>query len=150
MRILIAPDKFKGSLSAKKAAEAIARGFRQVFPEFNCHLLPLADGGEGLLDAFQENGNFTLKETTVQDALGRPVTASWLLRQDTSGLTAIIESSLANGLWRIAPSDRDPPVHPPMGSGSLSAKPFRQVPTKSSSASAAAPPTMPESVLPPL
>lgn len=119
MRILIAPDKFKGSLSAKQAAEAIARGFRQVFPESNCHLLPLADGGEGLLDAFQENGNFTLKETTVRDALGRPVTASWLLKQEVSGLTAMIESSQANGLWRIAHSDRNPARSSTYGVGQL-------------------------------
>ncbi len=84
MRILIAPDKFKGSLSAKQAAEAIARGVSKVFPSATCTLLPLADGGEGLLDAFQENGNFTLHESTVQDALGRPVTASWLLKHKTA------------------------------------------------------------------
>jgi glycerate kinase len=119
MRILIAPDKFKGSLSAKEAAEAIARGFRQVFPESICHLLPLADGGEGLLDAFQENGNFSLKETTVRDALGRPVTASWLLNQEASGQTAIIESSQANGLWRIASRDRNPARSSTYGVGQL-------------------------------
>lgn len=119
MRILIAPDKFKGSLSAKEAAEAIARGFGQVFPKSICHLLPLADGGEGLLDAFQENGNFSLKESTVRDALGRPATALWLIKQDASGLTAIIESSQANGLWRITSPDRNPARSSTYGVGQL-------------------------------
>jgi glycerate kinase len=119
MRILIAPDKFKGSLSAKEAAEAIARGFGQVFPKSICHLLPLADGGEGLLDAFQENGNFSLKESTVRDALGRPATALWLIKQDASGRTAIIESSQANGLWRITSPDRNPARSSTYGVGQL-------------------------------
>lgn len=117
MRILIAPDKFKGSLSAKQAAEAIERGVLQVFPSTNCTLLPLADGGEGLLDAFQETGNFTLHETTVQDALGRDVTASWLLEPSES--IAIIESSQANGLWRISETDRNPASSSTYGVGQL-------------------------------
>ncbi|MES2983128.1 MAG: glycerate kinase [Verrucomicrobiota bacterium] len=119
MRILIAPDKFKGSLSAKQAAEAISRGVSQVFPNSTCTLLPLADGGEGLLDAFQENGQFTLQESTVQDALGRPVTAYWLLKKETSCVTAIIESSQANGLWRIAAPDRNPARSSTYGVGQL-------------------------------
>ena len=119
MRILIAPDKFKGSLSAKQAAEAIARGFMQVFSESTCILLPLADGGEGLLDAFKENGNFTLKDTAVQDALGRPATASWLLKEEASDVTAIIESSQANGLWRIAAPDLNPARSSTYGVGQL-------------------------------
>lgn len=119
MRILIAPDKFKGSLSAKQAAEAIARGVSGVFPSANITLLPLADGGEGLLDAFQENGNFTIQTSTVRDALGRPVTASWLLKKENSRTTAIIESSQANGLWRIAAADRNPSRSSTYGVGQL-------------------------------
>jgi glycerate kinase len=119
MRILIAPDKFKGSLSAKQAAEAIARGFSKVFPSATCTLLPLADGGEGLLNAFQDNGNFTLQETQVRDALGRPATASWLLKKESTRVTAIIESSQANGLWRIAAPDRNPARSSTYGVGGL-------------------------------
>ncbi len=117
MRFLIAPDKFKGSLSAKQAAEAIERGVLQVFPSATCTLLPLADGGEGLLDAFQETGNFTLHESTVHDALGRDVTASWLLKPSES--IAIIESSQANGLWRISETDRNPAHSSTYGVGQL-------------------------------
>jgi glycerate 2-kinase len=117
MRILIAPDKFKGSLSAKQAAEAIERGILKVFPSATCTLLPLADGGEGLLDAFQETGNFTLQKSTVQDALGRSITASWLLKPSES--IAIIESSQANGLWRISETDRNPARSSTYGVGEL-------------------------------
>lgn len=115
MRILIAPDKFKGSLSAKQAAEAIARGVSQIFPNATLTLLPLADGGEGLLDAFQETGHFSPENTVVHDALGRPVTASWLLKDNT----AVIESSQANGIWRISPPDRNPARSSTYGVGQL-------------------------------
>lgn len=117
MHFLIAPDKFKGSLSAKQAAEAIERGIRRVFPEATFTLLPLADGGEGLLDAFVESGNFTTQHTEVHDALGRDVTAKWLF-QDRSK-TAIIESSQANGLWRIAENERNPLISSTHGVGQL-------------------------------
>ncbi len=104
MHIVIAPDKFKGSLSGRQAAEAIREGFIKVFPEATYDLIPLANGGEGILDAFHQATGGTLIETTVQDALGRDVSASWLL---TPNETAIIESSQANGLWRISKEERD-------------------------------------------
>ena len=107
MKILIAPDKFKGSLTAREAAEAIARGFAKVFPEATLELLPLADGGEGILDAFQEAISGKNIETTVRDANHREVTAKFLIAEIEDVNTAIIESSQANGLWRIAPHERD-------------------------------------------
>ncbi|MDP4996155.1 MAG: glycerate kinase [Akkermansiaceae bacterium] len=106
VHIVISPDKFKGSLSAREAAEAIHRGFSSIFPTATYDLLPMADGGEGILDAFLssvENSPSPI-ETTVLDALGRPVSAKWLMLTDG---TAIIESSQANGLWRIAEDERD-------------------------------------------
>ena len=117
MRFLIAPDKFKGSLSAKQAAEAIEKGILQVFPTSTCTLLPLADGGEGLLDAFQETGNFTLRQSAVHDAIGREITASWLFEPSES--IAIIESSQANGLWRIEETLRNPARSSTYGVGQL-------------------------------
>lgn len=119
MHFLIAPDKLKGSLSAREAAEAIERGIRRVFPEADCTLLPLADGGEGLLDAFMGAGAFTPKETIVQDALGRDVHATWLLEQNSDNPTAIIESSQANGLWRIKENERNPLISSTYGVGQM-------------------------------
>lgn len=116
MLIVIAPDKFKGSLSGRQAAEAIRSGFAKVFPNADYELIPLADGGEGILDAFQEVAGGKTVETTVSDALGRPVSAKWLMLRDG---TAVIESSQANGLWRISPNDRDVARSSTFGVGEL-------------------------------
>ncbi|QTN34174.1 glycerate kinase [Akkermansiaceae bacterium] len=117
MHILIAPDKFKGSLTGRVAAQAIRDGFAKVFPDAAYILLPLADGGEGILDAFRDaSDDVKPAGTTVSDALGRDVEASWLLMADG---TAIIESSQANGLWRIAENERDVQRSSTFGVGQL-------------------------------
>lgn len=107
MHIVIAPDKFKGSLTGRQAAEAIRSGFAKIFPSATFDLLPLADGGEGILDAFKDAASGTIMEESVLDANGRQVTAQWLLAEIEGRRTAIIESSQANGLWRIAAEERD-------------------------------------------
>jgi len=114
--IVIAPDKFKGSLSGREAADAIRKGFAKVFPDAIYELLPLADGGEGILDAFRDAASGETKETKVSDALGRPVKASWLF---LDGGTAIIESSQANGLWRISENERNVTLSSTFGVGQL-------------------------------
>lgn len=114
--ILIAPDKFKGSLTARAASEAIHRGFLKVFPAASYKLLPLADGGEGIVDVFREAAGGEIRSATVRDSLGRDVQASWLL---LDGGTAVIESSQANGLWRIAEAERDVPRSSTFGVGQL-------------------------------
>lgn len=107
VHIVIAPDKFKGSLTGRQAAEAIRNGFARVFPAATFGLHPLADGGEGILDAFQQAVSGTLREATALDANGREITAQWLLAEINGCKTAVIESSQAIGLWRIAPDERD-------------------------------------------
>ena len=107
MHIVIAPDKFKGSLTGREAAEAIRKGFGKIFPTATFELLPLADGGEGILEAFQESTSGTIMEETVLDANGREVIAQWLLAEIERVRTAVIESSQANGLWRIPVEERD-------------------------------------------
>ncbi len=107
MHIVIAPDKFKGSLTGHQAAEAIRNGFAKKFTGATFELLPLADGGEGILDAFQQAVSGTVMETTALDAYGREISAQWLLAEIEGVRTAIIESSQANGLWRTAPEERD-------------------------------------------
>jgi glycerate 2-kinase len=104
VHIVIAPDKFKGSLTAAEAAAAIRAGFARVFPEATFDLLPLADGGEGILEAFSRSASETeTHAATVKNALGRKVRAEFIL----SGKTAVIESSQANGLYLIPSSERD-------------------------------------------
>ena len=95
---------------------AIREGFAKVFPDAIYELLPLADGGEGILDPFRDAAGGKIHETTVSDALGRQVSASWLLLDDG---TAIIESSQANGLWRIKENERDVPRSSTYGVGQL-------------------------------
>ena len=80
MRILIAPDKFKESLTAKQVASAIRDGFQSVFPEANFDIVPIADGGEGTAQIFLEALGGHSIEIAAHDALGRAVTAaySWI------------------------------------------------------------------------
>jgi len=119
MHIVIAPDKFKGSLSSRQAAEAIGKGFARVFPEATQRLLPLADGGEGILEAFRESGESETFETLVNDALNREVDASWLMLRDGAAKTAVIESSQANGLWRLTKAEHNPARASTFGVGQL-------------------------------
>jgi len=115
LRILIAPDKFKGSLSAREAADAMRRGFAQVFPTAEIECLPIADGGEGMLDAFRDAIGGQLRQVPTQDALGRPVTADLLFARQV----AVLESSQANGIWRLSQDERDPAKTDTYGVGLL-------------------------------
>lgn len=104
MRIVIAPDSFKESMSAAAAAAAIARGVRAVVPEAECVLVPMADGGEGTTAALVAALGAGLRRVGTQDALGRPIEAEYGLTAD--GL-AIIEVAAAVGIGLIPPQDRD-------------------------------------------
>jgi glycerate 2-kinase len=119
MRILIAPDKFKGSLTAKEVAYAIRDGFHSVFPEANFDIVPVADGGEGTAEIFLESLGGQRVEVAAHDALGRSVTASysWI----PSSELAVIDMSSASGLWRIADTERNPSRASTFGTGELMA-----------------------------
>jgi glycerate 2-kinase len=99
-RILISPDKFKGTLSAPRAAAAIEAGIRRVLPNADIRLLPIADGGEGTVDAVLVAGA-RAHTATVGDPLGRPVQATWA----ALGSTAVVEISAASGLAHVLPTD---------------------------------------------
>ena len=77
MRILVAPQEFKGSLSAREAAEAIAVGLRRALPDVEFDLLPLADGGPGTVEALVEASGGRFHEADAHGPLGRPVRARW-------------------------------------------------------------------------
>ena len=117
MRILIAPDKFKESLTARQVAAAIRDGFHSVFGDASFDLVPVADGGEGTAGIFLEALGGDWVEVDTHDALGRPVKASyaWI----PSGEFAVIDMSAASGLWRISADERDPSHSSTFGTGEL-------------------------------
>ena len=105
MKIVIAPDSFKESLTAAHVAQAIERGVRAVMPHAKVLCVPMADGGEGTLDAVLSISGGKRMQVAVPDALGRPINAGWGWLPNK---TAVIEMASAAGLEQIAASDRDP------------------------------------------
>jgi glycerate kinase len=116
LRILIAPQEFKGSLSARAAARAMAEGLRRALPDALLDLLPVADGGPGTVEALIEAASGDLKEITAQDPLGRPVQAAWGLLPDG---TAVIEMAAASGISLLTAAERDPCRASTYGTGQL-------------------------------
>lgn len=116
-RILVAPDSFKGSLGALAAAQAMERGIRAVFPEAEVRLVPVADGGEGTVDALVAATDGTRRVTRVPGPLGEPVAAAWGILGD--GETAVIEMAAASGLPLVPASRRDPLRASSAGTGAL-------------------------------
>lgn len=100
MRVVIAPDSFKGSMSADAAAKAMRRGVHDVCPDIECQLVPMADGGEGTVAALVAARRGELRTTVVSDPWDRPVTAVWGLLPDA---TAVIEAAAVVGLHLRAP-----------------------------------------------
>ena len=105
MRIVVAPDSFKESMTAATAAAAMADGVRAVLPHAECILTPLADGGEGTTEALLAALGGQWQDATVRDPLGRPVAARYGITDDG---TAIIEAAEAIGLGRLSPRERNP------------------------------------------
>lgn len=104
MKIVVAPDSFKESLTAGEVAAAIARGWLQVFPQAEVVLLPMADGGEGTVAALLASLGGERRELRAPGPLGDPVTAHWGLLADGS---AVIEVAAASGLHLVPPAQRD-------------------------------------------
>jgi glycerate kinase len=117
MRIVVAPDSFKGSVSALGVAEAMERGIRQVFPEAVVMKVPIADGGEGTVEALVAAVGGQIVRQTVVGPLGDPVEAHWGVLAD--GETAVIEMAAASGLPLVAKDKRDPRLTTTYGTGEL-------------------------------
>ncbi|MBA4388841.1 MAG: glycerate kinase [Verrucomicrobia bacterium] len=118
MRIGIAPDSFKGSLSASQAADCIEAGFRKVFgSRLVAVKVPMADGGEGTVRAVVESTGGRFVSARVRDPLGRRIRAEYGLSGD--GKTAIIEMAAASGLPLLKPSERNPLLTSTFGTGEL-------------------------------
>jgi glycerate 2-kinase len=113
--ILAAPDSFKGSLSSVAVAEALAQGWRRARPGDEVRLAPLADGGEGTLEAVAAAGGWTALPVAARDPLGRPVSAR-ILRDGRRG---VVELAQASGLSRVAAAERDPLAASTFGTGMM-------------------------------
>ncbi len=118
LRIAIAPDSFKGTLTSAEAAAAIVSGFRRVLPpdtEYDC--IPMADGGEGTVDAWLSATGAERVECETEDPLGRPIRAAYGWRE--SDRTAVIELAAASGLPLLRPEERNPGTTSTYGTGLL-------------------------------
>lgn len=100
MKILIAPDKFKGAQSAREVAKNIATGLRDVLPEVDIELAPMADGGEGTAEVICEARSGSWQQCKAHDALGRAIEARYAWVHEGGGI-AIIEMSEAAGMARL-------------------------------------------------
>lgn len=103
MKVVLAPDSFKESMTAAQAAEAMARGVQQVYPDAQCIAKPLADGGEGTLAVLSAGLPAEVIGVGTQDSLGRPVRAPLAL---TRSGTAVIEAATVIGLAQLRPEER--------------------------------------------
>jgi len=117
MKVVVAPNSFKGSLSASEAAAAIARGVRQALPDADIIEVPVADGGEGTVEALVSAHHGAYRTAEVEGPLGDPVAAPYGLIEN--GRTGVVELASASGLTLIAPESRDPRQTSTYGFGQL-------------------------------
>ncbi|MDA3133720.1 glycerate kinase [Atlantibacter subterranea] len=117
MKIVIAPDSWKESLTALEVATAIEDGFRQIFPDAEMVKIPMADGGEGTVEAMVAATQGRIVNLRVTGPLGEPVDAFYGLSGDEQ--QAFIEMAAASGLESVPPARRDPRITTSWGTGEL-------------------------------
>ncbi|VVN77431.1 glycerate kinase [Pseudomonas fluorescens] len=117
MKIVIAPDSFKDSLSAQGVADAIALGLAEVWPDAQLIKCPMADGGEGTIESVLAACDGQLRRTEVRGPLGATVNATWGWLPDSH--TAIIEMAEASGLQLVPLNQRDACISSTFGTGQL-------------------------------
>lgn len=117
MKIVIAPDSYKESLSATEVAQAIEKGFREIFPDAQYVSVPVADGGEGTVEAMIAATQGAAHTASVTGPLGERVDACWGISGD--GNTAFIEMAAASGLALVPPVQRNPLITTSRGTGEL-------------------------------
>ncbi|HEY1056727.1 MAG TPA: glycerate kinase, partial [Emticicia sp.] len=117
MKILLAPDKFKGSLDAQQVCQAMTEGIKMVSTEIETISLPMADGGEGTLDLLLWYSGGQKKTAQVKDPLGRIIDAQYGISAD--GKTAFIEMATASGLSLLKTDERNPLLTSTYGTGEL-------------------------------
>ncbi len=119
MKIVIAPDKFKGSLPASEAAAALGRGFKRIWPQAEIALCPIADGGEGTARAMRDALGGEWITRTVRGPLGAPVQAGYAWIPGAAVPTAVIEMSEASGLVLVPQAERRAREANTFGTGEL-------------------------------
>ncbi|MPQ27428.1 glycerate kinase [Bacillus paralicheniformis] len=117
MKIVIAPDSFKESMTSLEAARSIEKGFKAVLPDAEYINIPVADGGEGTVQALVDATGGDIVQQTVTGPLGKPVMAAYGLLGD--GKTAVIEMAEASGLHLVPPEQRNPLLTTTRGTGEL-------------------------------
>ncbi len=117
MKVVVAPDSFKESLSAREVADAIATGLRRAAPECEIVTVPVADGGEGTVQAIVDATGGQIHQRQVTGPLGQPVQAGFGITGD--GLTAVIEMAWASGLPLVPEKKRNPLYTNTFGTGEL-------------------------------
>ena len=117
MKIIVAPQGFKATISGLEAARAIARGVSAALPDAETVLAPVADGGDGTLNALVDGTGGQVFTSTVTGPLGQPVEAQWGVMGD--GRTAVIEMALASGITLVPQRRRNPRVTTTAGTGEI-------------------------------
>ena len=117
MKIIIAPQGFKGNLTALEVSRAISRGIKQVTPDAVNVIVPMADGGEGTMQALVDAIGGNIISVEVTDPIGERITARWAMLSD--GVTAVIEMAEASGLDLVPPEKRNPLLTTTYGTGEL-------------------------------
>lgn len=114
-KVIVAIDSFKGCLTSAEANQAASEGILDKMPDAKVVQVPVSDGGEGFLEAFQAAMGGEIVEVNVKDPLMRPIVAQYLLQGDT----AVIEIAKASGLTLLSPEERNPMVATSYGTGQL-------------------------------
>lgn len=117
MKIIIAPDSFKGSLTAREAASIMERGVRSAIPDAEIDIIPMADGGEGTLEALVSSTNGEYGAAEAVDPLGRPMSGKYGILGD--GRTVIIEMASVSGLLLLKKEERNPFFTTTYGTGQI-------------------------------
>ncbi|NPV47418.1 MAG: glycerate kinase [Armatimonadetes bacterium] len=117
MKVIIAPDSFKGSLTAREVCEAAVAGVAAIGSAVECVTVPMADGGEGTVQSLVDATGGSLRRATVTGPLGEPVVATYGILGD--GRTAVIEMAAASGLPLVPEGQRDPLRTTTYGTGEL-------------------------------
>jgi glycerate kinase len=117
MKVLIAPDKFKGTLSAREVADGIASGLREVLPNAKIEIAPMADGGEGTAEVISQALSASWVKCKAHDPLGREIDAryGWIENQKLS----VMEMSEAAGMRRLQPNEYDVDLASTFGVGEM-------------------------------